>query len=101
MEALLASRLGQGLALTVHRTVIHYQTPALRAARNELPFPGVNHYILLYRFYFLTTYGMYDPYNPLSSTVLLPNSPMIFGSRHPGFAGCSKEPELPFFQLSP
>ncbi len=27
----------------------------------ELPFPGVNHYILLYRFYFLTTYGMYDP----------------------------------------
>ena len=35
LEALLASRLGQGLALTVHRTVIHYQTPALRAARNE------------------------------------------------------------------
>ena len=35
LEALLASRLGQGLALTVHWTVIHYQTPALRAARNE------------------------------------------------------------------
>ena len=50
----------------------------------ELPFPGVNHYILLYRFYFLTTYGMYDPYNPLSSTVLLPNSSHDFWEQTPG-----------------
>ena len=40
LEALLASRLGQGLALTVHRTVIHYQTPALRAARNRIAVSG-------------------------------------------------------------